>query len=180
MKICYIDNYDSYSESIIDALYLQQVREVPVFRYGQLTDQLSNLLNTDGIVLGPGSGNPVEIHASHLFSISQFINSQKPILGICLGFQIICTHFHLPIVRLERPHHGEIHSGYTYYNSFGCLPTEKPQEEVRVGYNSNGEVCELYHATQPIFAVQYHPESICSENGLDLFAQFIAHAKPCN
>jgi anthranilate/para-aminobenzoate synthase component II len=178
-RISYIDNYDSYSESIIDALYRQNVCVVQIYRYGQLTESLSEIVDSEGVVLGPGSGNPHSIYNIHQSSITQLMESDKAILGICLGFQIICTHFGIPIVQLATPHHGEVISGKTYYNSFGCRQ-QGSGVDVVLRQNVNDEFHEFYHVTRPIFAVQYHPESVYSETGLDVFAQFIAHAKPGN
>lgn len=178
----YIDNYDSFTYNSV-ALLRECGARVVVFRNDQISINELRELSFDALVIGPGPKCPKEAGIS-MEAIECFYQ-KIPILGICLGHQCLGQFFGGNIVRAKKPSHGmsadvqhvqkgifsEIPTPFKagLYNS---LVVEGSNLEV-VALSNQGEVMGLAHAFYPIFGVQFHPESIISEWGREIFQNFM-------
>lgn len=185
MKILIIDNYDSFVYNLYQ--YLGELGAgVIVKRNDKITIKEILELNPDKIVLSPGPGNPEN---DNDFGICKEIlrKISVPILGVCLGHQGIIAHFGGKIVRAKRTMHGKtsiirhtkegLFKGVRdkiqvmrYHSLIGiqipdCLEVTATTEE--------GEVMAVKHKKLPIYGVQFHPESIKTEEGKKIIKNFI-------
>ena len=116
------------------------------------------------------------------------ISGKLPILGICLGHQVIGNVFGAKVKRAKQPLHGEAsiieHSGDGLFNGLpqnfsagryhSLIVDETENTPLRITARAdNGEIMGLQHQTHPTFGVQFHPESILTEHGYDLFRNFL-------
>ena len=180
--ILIIDNYDSFVFNI--ARYFAELGEqTKVVRNDEIT---AGDVEAKAIVISPGPCTPVEAGASR--EIVRTWSGRLPILGICLGHQVIGDVFGAKVKRARNPLHGEA-SDITH-NSLGLF-AGLPQKFSAGRYHSliveevegtplrvtataeNGEVMGLEHQTHPTFGVQFHPESILTEHGYDLLRNFL-------
>jgi anthranilate synthase component 2 len=181
-----IDNYDSFTYNLVQ--YLGElgatVRTVRNDAIG--LDEIAALA-PERIVISPGPGTPDQAGIS-LAVIERFAG-RIPILGVCLGHQAIGQHFGGEVVRARRVMHGKTdtlrHGGK---GVFADLPS--PYEVVRyhslvvarhglpdslevTAWTDDGEIMGLQHRELPVHGVQFHPESIASEHGHRLLANFL-------
>ena len=188
--ILVLDNYDSFTYNLVQ--YLGEMgAEVQVHRNDAIGVDEIRALAPRGILISPGPGGPQSAGVS-LDAVRQ-LGAQIPILGVCLGHQCIAAAFGARIVRAGRIMHGKQsaihHSGAgvlrglpspfraTRYHSLAvaaaglpqCLQITAHSEEPGGGT----EIMALRHATLPLEAVQFHPESVLSEHGHRLIANFV-------
>lgn len=186
-----IDNYDSFTYNVVQ--YLAELgAEVQVHRNDQLTVEQIEALNPERLVISPGPCTPNEAGVS-MDAIRHFAG-KIPILGICLGHQAIGQVFGGNIIRAGRVMHGKVspvfHQGTgvfrglnnplqaTRYHSLVIDQASLPDclEMTAWTRNSDGSVEEIMgvrHKTLAIEGVQFHPESIMSEQGHDLLRNFL-------
>ena len=186
-----IDNYDSFTYNLVQ--YFQELGEqVHVCKNDQITVAEINVQQPDYIVISPGSGTPKEAGIST--TIIQKIANKIPLLGVCLGHQCIAQAFGGKIVPAHTIMHGKtsfihhLNKGLfagltnpfkaTRYHSFIVEKTALPAclEITAWTAQNNGEIDEimgLRHKTLPIMGVQFHPESILTEQGYDLLRNFL-------
>lgn len=184
--ILVIDNYDSFVHNL--ARYINICGfEVTIIRNDAISIEQIKQLNPSKIVISPGPCTPDEAGIS-LALVEKFYTS-IPILGVCLGHQVIGQVFGAKVVKAQEPMHGM--ASEVNHNKLGIfknLPTP-----LRVGrYHSlivdevdgnsqllitalskSGEIMALEHKNFPVFGVQFHPESILTENGLNLISNFL-------
>lgn len=189
--LLFIDNYDSFTYNIVQ--YFGELnQDVKVFRNDQIS--LADIENSNPkyLVIGPGPCSPNEAGIS-LQAIQHFAG-KIPLLGVCLGHQAIGQAFGGDVVRAREVMHGRLSAMYhanvgifkdlpnpyqaTRYHSLvvdkNTLPdtleitawTQTPQGDM-------DEIMGLRHKTLPVEGVQFHPESILSEHGHQLFQNFI-------
>lgn len=186
-----IDNYDSFTYNVVQ--YLGELgADVQVYRNDSISVAEIEKLNPAQIVISPGPCTPNEAGIS-MEVISQFAG-KKPILGICLGHQSIGQVFGGDIIRAGKVMHGKLslihHDGKgvfanlpspytaTRYHSL-VIDKDKVPECLQVTAwteDKNGEIEEIMgvrHKTLPIEGVQFHPESILSEQGHELLKNFL-------
>jgi len=182
-----IDNYDSFTYNLVQ--YFGQLKqEVIVKRNDQISLQEMTDLNPDQIVISPGPCTPDAAGIS-LKTIEHFAG-QIPLLGVCLGHQSIGQVFGAKVVRANKVMHGKNslieHDGQgvfrglnnpldiTRYHSLVLDPGSLPSclEVTATVLNSN-EIMAIRHTTLALEGVQFHPESIMSEQGLKLLSNFI-------
>lgn len=181
--ILIIDNYDSFTWNIVQ--YLQEIgQEVEVVRNDLLPVCELMEMNADAIVLSPGPKTPDEAGVC-LDLVPACANLNKPLLGICLGHQAIGQHFGGE-VRRGGLMHGKVSQIYHVgIGIFKGLPSPFPAvryhslvvEEVPhclmvTAMSDDGHVMGLQHREYPIFGVQFHPESIGTQHGKAILANF--------
>lgn len=185
MKIILIDNFDSFSYNLVH--YLEQL-DVEVTVKSNLEIETAEILNYDAVVLSPGPGLPKD--AGKLMSVVDLAVKKKiPMLGVCLGMQAIAEYFGDELYNQEEVKHGTAVT--IRYRKFAKLFLGLPYEfkvglyhswAVRLKENSKliatstskeNVLMSLEHPELPIHAVQFHPESILSENGLAILRNFL-------
>ncbi len=183
--IVVIDNYDSFTYNLVQ--YLGELgAELAVFRNDQVTLDDIRGLRPSHIVISPGPGNPGDGGISN--DVIRELGPTTPVLGVCLGHQCIGEVFGGQVTRAPRLMHGKIspvyHNGQGLFagipNPFNAtryhsLIVEEPLPDcLRVtAFTSEGEVMGLQHVDYPVVGVQFHPESILTEHGKRLLANFL-------
>ena len=186
-----IDNYDSFVFNIVR--YCAELgKEARVVRNDILTlDEIISFDPTE-IIISPGPATPAEAGVS-LDLIHQF-SGRVPILGVCLGHQCIGAAFGAKVVRAREPMHGRAsaikHDGTGLvaglptpltvgrYHSLVVTETPEMKQKIRITARSElGEVMALTHVSHPTLGVQFHPESVLSEFGHQIFENFFSIAQ---
>lgn len=182
-----IDNYDSFTYNLVQ--YLGELgAEMLVVRNDEVTvDQIESELKPAQILISPGPGTPDDAGIS-LGVIERFAG-KVPILGVCLGHQAIGQFFGGNVVRGPQPVHGKpvqiTHDGKTIFSEipqsfaagrYHSLVVERDSmpDSLEVSAESpDGLVMAMRHKELPIEGVQFHPESILTEHGKTLLANFL-------
>ncbi len=189
--ILVIDNYDSFTWNLVQ--YLRALDcAVRVERNDSLTPGEALACGPSAILISPGPGTPADAGIS-LALVAACAEARLPLLGVCLGHQAIGQHFGGRVVRAPAPMHGKVspiaHDGSgvfaglpspfaaTRYHSLTLAPDSVPDGLTVNARAPDGTVQGLRHASLPIHGVQFHPESIASEHGHALLANFLALAK---
>lgn len=182
--ILIIDNYDSFVFNI--ARYLTQLgAETRVIRNDRLDIRDAERLGPKAVVVSPGPCTPKEAGAS--LDLIRALSGKVPILGICLGHQCIGEAFGGRIVRAKTPMHGRAaaisHDGTGLFQGLpqplqagryhSLIVALKPGGPLEANAWSEGEIMAVKHRDHPTFGVQFHPESILTEHGYDLFKNFL-------
>ena len=185
-----IDNYDSFTYNLFH--YLGQLgAEVVVKRNDELGAADALALKPDAIVLSPGPCTPNE--AGICLDLIRLANGQTPLLGVCLGHQAIAQVYGARIVRAPQPMHGKLsrihHTGKsvfqglnndflaTRYHSLTIAPDSMPTSLEITAKSDDGVIQGIMHTSHPVHGVQFHPESIASENGHALLQNFLQIAR---
>jgi|SRR5680860_26429 anthranilate synthase component 2 len=186
-----LDNYDSFTYNVVQ--YLAELgADVQVHRNDEITVEQIEALNPERLVISPGPCTPNEAGVS--MEVIRHFAGKIPILGICLGHQAIGQVFGGNIIRAGRVMHGKVSSVYhqstgvfrglnnplqaTRYHSLVIEQASLPEclEMTAWTRNSDGSVEEIMgvrHKTLAIEGVQFHPESIMSEQGHELLRNFL-------
>jgi anthranilate synthase component II len=188
--ILLIDNYDSFTYNLFHFLG-ELGAEVRVERNDALTTDQALALKPQGIVLSPGPCTPNE--AGICLELIEKANGQVPILGVCLGHQAIGQVYGGKVVRAPEPMHGKLsrihHTGKsvfrglnndfnaTRYHSLTIAPESMPAALDVTATSEDGVIQGVMHKTHPVHGVQFHPESIASENGHALLKNFLDIAR---
>jgi anthranilate synthase/aminodeoxychorismate synthase-like glutamine amidotransferase len=182
-----IDNFDSFTFNLVQ--YFGQLGVAQrVYRNNEITPAEALALNPDRVLISPGPCSPAEAGVS-LGMISAFAG-KKPILGVCLGHQSIGHHFGGRVVRAGRLMHGKTspilhhHTGLfqglpqgfkaTRYHSLLVERAGFPDCLEITAETAEGEIMGLRHRTLPIWGVQFHPESIATEHGMNILQNFLS------
>jgi para-aminobenzoate synthetase component 2 len=186
-RILVVDNYDSFVYNLVQ--YLGQLgAEVVVLRNDAVAPADLDSLGVDGVLISPGPGTPQEAGASMSF-VSACAERAVPLLGVCLGHQAIGAVFGAPVVRAPELLHGKTsdvaHDGTgvlaglpspftaTRYHSLAVEERSLPAELVVTGRTASGVVMALRHVTLPIEGVQFHPESVLTQGGHRILANWL-------
>jgi anthranilate synthase component 2 len=186
-----IDNYDSFTYNLVH--YLGELgAEMRVVRNDAVTVQEAMAMNPEAIVLSPGPCDPAQ--AGICVALTRAAaGAGMPLLGVCLGHQAIGEAFGGKVIRHSEIVHGkvgEILHGQrgvfaglpsplraTRYHSLVVERDSLPDELEVTAELGDGTIMGLRHRTLPIEGVQFHPESIRSENGHALLKNFLTSAK---
>jgi anthranilate synthase/aminodeoxychorismate synthase-like glutamine amidotransferase len=182
-----IDNFDSFTFNLVQYFGELGVTQ-RVFRNNEITPAEALALNPDRVLISPGPCSPSEAGVS-LEMIAAFAG-RKPIFGDCLGHQSIGQHFGGKVVRASRLMHGKtspiLHrntdlfqgmpQGFaaTRYHSLLVERASLPDCLEITAETAEGEIMGLRHKTLPVWGVQFHPESIATENGLQILRNFLS------
>ncbi|HIP43373.1 MAG TPA: aminodeoxychorismate/anthranilate synthase component II [Aquifex aeolicus] len=190
MKILMIDNYDSFTYNLVQYLGFLGA-EVIVKRNDEIELQEVKTIDPDAIVISPGPCTPKEAGISVPLIKSYY--KDYPILGVCLGHQSIGYAFGGKIVNAKRLMHGKtsqiFHNGEGVFKNipspftavrYHSLAIDKgtlPQELKITAESDDGEIMGIQHMKYPVFGVQFHPESILSQYGMDVLKNFLEIAE---
>jgi anthranilate synthase component 2 len=189
--ILVIDNYDSFTWNLVQ--YLRELGSaVRVERNDALTPEAALASGAAAILISPGPGIPDEAGIS-LGLVAACAQARLPLLGVCLGHQAIARHYGGRISRAPAPMHGKVseitHDGSgvfaglpspfeaTRYHSLTLAPDSLPDGLIVNARAADGTIQGLRHESLPIHGVQFHPESIASEHGHALLANFLRLAE---
>jgi anthranilate synthase component 2 len=191
--ILLIDNYDSFTFNLVHFLG-ELGATCDVRRNDALTPDEALALRPEAIVLSPGPCSPNE--AGICCALIEAAAGRVPVLGVCLGHQAIGQVFGGQVVRAPKPMHGKVSPvfhqgtdlfaglpspfGATRYHSLTIDPASFPEALLVTARTEDGVIMGLRHRVLPVFGVQFHPESIASEHGHALLANFLALARGAN
>lgn len=187
VRVLVLDNYDSFVYNLVQ--YLGQLgADVVVRRNDAVRPAELGELRVDGVLISPGPGTPQDAGASMAF-VSACAERELPLFGVCLGHQAIGAVFGAPIVRAPELLHGKtsevVHDGSgvlaglpspfvaTRYHSLAVSEPELPAAIVVTGRTPSGVVMSLRHETLPIDGVQFHPESVLTQGGHRMVANWL-------
>ena len=183
-----IDNFDSFTYNIVQ--YCAQLGidpEIKVFRNDAINGREALALNPDRVLISPGPCSPEKAGVS-LDMIETFVG-KKPLLGVCLGHQCIGQYFGGSVVRAQRLMHGKTspihHRGVelfadlenpfeaTRYHSLIVERESLPDCLEITAETTQKEIMGLRHKEYPIWGVQFHPESLATQNGIKILENFL-------
>ena len=181
-----IDNYDSFSYNLVHFLG-ELGAEAAVWRNDAITPDEVLARWPEAIVLSPGPCDPDK--AGICLDLVRRAAGRTPLLGVCLGHQAIAQAFGARIVRADAPMHGKLsairHRGgslfaglpspfeATRYHSLTVEPESLPSVFDIAADTEDGTIMAIRHRDLPIHGVQFHPESIASEYGREVLANFL-------
>ncbi|MGN8000624.1 anthranilate synthase component II [Sphingomonas sp. 22176] len=182
--ILVLDNYDSFTWNLVH--YLMELGvEVQVVRNDALTANDAIASNAQGFLISPGPCTPNEAGIS-LDLVAACADLGKPLLGVCLGHQAIGQHFGGSVVRGGLMHgktspvrhdgtglFTDLPSPFTATRYHSLIVTDIPDSLVVNATAEDGSVMGFRHASLPIHSVQFHPESIATEHGHAMLANFL-------
>src|SRR5271166_620448 len=175
MRILVVDNYDSFVFNLVQ--YLGQLGvEAQVWRNddARLSDHAAVAAEVDGILLSPGPGTPERAGAS-IDLVRACAVARTPLLGVCLGHQAIGVAFGATVDRAPELLHGKTSSVlHTNTGVLQGLPDPLPAELEVTAHTRSGVIMGVRHTDLPIHGVQFHPESILTEGGHRMLANWLA------
>ena len=191
-KILVIDNYDSFVYTLNG--YLQQLgAETVVVRNDDFSADAAadRLAEYDGVLLSPGPGTPAKAGVS-IAMVGAAIESETPLLGVCLGHQAIAEALGATVTHAAELMHGKTsrvthdgsafyaevpqHFTATRYHSLAVVDATVPAELEVNSRTDGGVIMGLRHRAAPLFGVQFHPESVMTEAGYTMLANWLAVA----
>lgn len=195
--ILVLDNYDSFVHNV--ARTLRELgasggkgEEVRVVRSDALSVRELLELDLAHLVISPGPGTPASAGVS--VAAVRALGERVPVLGICLGHQVVAAAYGARVVRARHPLHGrssKVHhrgegilAGFSRpfdagrYHSLVVDPGSLPDALEVTAVSDEGEIMALRHRRVPVFGVQFHPESVLTPEGSRVLANFLAVASP--
>ncbi len=187
--ILVIDNYDSFTFNLV-ALLRQEAR-VEVAKNDEIS--LETIISNPpaGIVISPGPGRPADSGIS--VTIVDQLTGKIPILGVCLGHQLIAEQMGAKVVHAARPMHGKttlvLHKQNSLfanlpsplqvmrYHSLVVCPASLPEELEVTAWTEQGEVMGIQHKIYNLAGIQFHPESILTPQGPDMIQNWIVEIR---
>ena len=184
--IIIIDNYDSFTYNLVQ--YFGSINtNIEVYKNDNINIDEIKMKKPKGIVISPGPGRPENAGIS--INVVKKLGDQIPILGICLGLQVITLAFSGNVVYAGEVMHGKTslikHTGSlifrdipnefiaTRYHSLVALKSDFPNDLIVTSSTNSGLIMSLEHKKLPIFGVQFHPESILTEPGMKIVKNFL-------
>jgi para-aminobenzoate synthetase component 2 len=184
VRILVVDNYDSFVFNLVQ--YLAQLgADVAVRRNDAVTPDEAR--GYDGVLLSPGPGTPED--AGVCMDIVRQCAGQVPIFGVCLGHQAIAAAYGATVSRAPELLHGKTSNVHhqdvgvlaglpdpflaTRYHSLAVDPSTVPDDLIVTGATDSGVIMALRHRTLPVEGVQFHPESVLTEGGHRMLANWL-------
>lgn len=193
-KILVIDNYDSFTYNLVHLIGELDDVEIEVFRNDRISLEEIAKLAPFAIILSPGPCTPTE--AGICVNLIRRFKGEIPIFGVCLGMQSIAQAMGGKIIAAPSLMHGKTstisHNGKgifegiksnfiaTRYHSLAVEKPSVPDELEIIANTQDGAIMGLAHKNHPIFGVQFHPESISSQFGLEILSNFMNIAEKFN
>ncbi|MGD2204126.1 anthranilate synthase component II [Microbacterium maritypicum] len=188
-RVLVVDNHDSFVHTLVG--YLSELGAETVMIESDATDaaQLEHMLPAyDAVMLSPGPGTPADAGAS-LDAVRIATRLRIPTLGVCLGHQTIGEAFGAPVIAAPELMHGMVsavtHDGSPLfdgvpspfdagrYHSLALAVSDLPSDVIVTAWTENGTVMALAHRDLPLWGVQFHPESVLTEGGYRLLANWL-------
>ncbi len=183
-RILVVDNYDSFVFNLVQ--YLAQLgAEVTVKRNDEVTT--AEALDYDGVLLSPGPGTPED--AGVCIDIVKECAGKVPIFGVCLGHQAIATAYGATVTRAPELLHGKTSEVFhqeigvmaglrepftaTRYHSLAIDPSTMPDSLMITGATDTGVIMGIRHRELAVEGVQFHPESVLTEGGHHMLANWL-------
>lgn len=189
--ILVIDNYDSFTFNVVQALQRLGNEEVVTVRSKEVSLEQLVQMNPSRLVISPGPGTPKDAGVS--IDAIKYFAGKIPILGVCLGHQAIGEAFGAKIVQAKRICHGVVEemdldgkglfriigkkASFTRYHSLAIDEKTLPEDFEVTARSADGEIMGIRHKTMTIEGVQFHPESIASQKGDDIFRAFLKYRR---
>lgn len=183
MRTLLIDNYDSFTYNLYQLLG-EVVGQAPTVVRNDETATV-DFGRFDAVVISPGPGHPAR-PADFGISAAAILDGGLPTLGVCLGHQGVAHLFGGRVVHAPEPRHGrlsavshlgdglfkDLPSPFDVVRYHSLVATDLPPELEATAWSDDGLIMGLRHRARPIWGVQFHPESICSQYGRELLANF--------
>ena len=189
VNILVLDNYDSFVYTLNG--YLQQLgAETTVMRNDAITEaELPAFLQKfDAVLISPGPGTPASAGLS-IPTVKYALDTNYPVFGVCLGHQAIAEAMGGRVESAPELMHGKtskvnhqdslilngLPQGFmaTRYHSLAVVPESVPEQLLVTGQTESGIIMSLQHKTKPIYGVQFHPESVMTEGGYQMIANWL-------
>jgi anthranilate synthase/aminodeoxychorismate synthase-like glutamine amidotransferase len=190
VRVLVVDNYDSFTFNLVQYL-LELGADVDVYRNDAITVAQVLADAPSHLLLSPGPGSPADsgVCQELCLGVCDVEQTPLPTLGVCLGHQTLCDVLGATVQRAGRIMHGKrsaiLHDGgglyrglpspfqATRYHSLIVDEGTLPATLVADARTPEGELMGVRHATRPVFGVQFHPESILTEHGHRMLANFL-------
>ncbi len=186
--ILLVDNYDSFSYNLYQ-LVGQINPDIRVIRNDEMSVEEIRALKPSHIILSPGPGRPE--NAGILIELIQTLKGEIPILGVCLGHQAICAALGANVTYAQKLMHGKqseveldgrsplfkgcpSKSLVARYHSLAVQSSSLPPCLHITAQTSDGEIMAIEHQSDPLYGVQFHPESIMTSDGLTMLQNFLS------
>jgi para-aminobenzoate synthetase component 2 len=191
-RVLVVDNYDSFVYTLNG--YLRELgAQTEVVRNDAIeSSEVPRVLaDYDGVLLSPGPGTPAEAGVS-IDAVRAAVASGIPLLGVCLGHQAIAEAFGATVTNADELMHGKtsivnhdgspfydgVRQGFTAtrYHSLAVVDGTVPDELIVTARTPGGVIMSLRHREAPIFGVQFHPESVLTQDGYRMLGNWLAVA----
>jgi len=181
-----IDNKDSFVYNLV-AYFRELGCDIVIESADRINPNKLDMRSIRGIIISPGPGKPEEAEVP--LQIVQEFGAQIPILGVCLGHQILAHAFGGTVCKGERPMHGKVtpitHTGkrlfknlppkfsVTRYHSLVALENTVANSFHIDAHAADGAVMAISHKEHPLYGIQFHPEAVLTEYGHDMLQNFL-------
>lgn len=180
-----IDNYDSFTYNIVQYLKILGVEPI-IIKNDELTIDKIQSFDFKRIIISPGWGNPD--NSGITMEVIDFYQDKLPILGVCLGMQCIAQYFGADIVKAPEPYHGKnseiffdedfelfknLTQGFSATRYHSLMVTNIPNNVILQAWTKDKIPMGIKIKDKKIYGVQFHPEAILTDNGIDIFRNFL-------